>query len=178
MVVAGLAVTKITYFWPFLANSRTGGAITGHFLPGIGLSSLIPAFSPRRRRIARRPDEKLARYWPDDHSQNQNRTAAVPSSSLSSSKINPQVIRGQGGKSGSLHRHQIRLGQRESALGVAVKSGANDDIVRTSDVVDTECRAAAIAGRRRENEHRDHRGRSCRKHGKSDDSIGRAGSEE
>lgn len=44
------------------------------------------------------------------------------------------------------HRHQIRLRQRESASGIAVKLGTDDDIVGAGGVVDPEGRAAAIAG--------------------------------
>ena len=45
-----------------------------------------------------------------------------------------------------MHHHQIRLGQRKSALDVILKFGLDDDVVGAGGVIDPEGRVAAMAG--------------------------------
>jgi hypothetical protein len=58
---------------------------------------------------------------------------------------NPQRSR-RSAKPGLLHAHQIRLGQRKSALDIILKLGLDDDIVGAGVVIDAESRTTAIDG--------------------------------
>jgi len=72
---------------------------------------------------------------------------AIPPAEISPPDIHAaQLARRLGAKVISLHRHQIRLGQRKPAPCDCPQGGADDEVVRAGAVVDPEGGAAAIDG--------------------------------